>query len=179
VQASAGYVTQFLADLAERSLAERVHVIAHSMGNRATLEAVHDIVDRARDRTGIRFSQFILAAPDVDADYFRQFAKAYALVAKRTTMYVSDRDQAVKLSRFVHGSVPRVGLAPPVQVIDGIDTVYVGKVDESLMGHSYVGGTWQLLNDIHQLIHLDADPAKRSWVSLAETGDHYELTGVV
>ena len=178
VQASAKYITQFLVDVVNQSGAEQVHVIAHSMGNRAIVEAVRSIVGAAREETGVRFSQFILAAPDVDAEYFKQFATAYSQAAKRTTMYVSDRDHAVRASRFLHGGVPRVGLAPPFQIIDGIDTVNAGRIVDSLLGHGYVAESWQLLVDMHQLIHLDAAPADRFSVKPASdpAGKYWELT---
>lgn len=179
IQASAKYITAFLENIVQRAGAEQVHVVAHSMGNRAALEAVREIVAKARERTGVQFAQFILAAPDVDAEYFLQFADAYTRVARRTTMYVSDRDHAIKASRFLHGGVPRVGLAPPFQVVKGIDTIYAGKVDDSTLGHGYVATAWQLLNDMHQLIHLDAEPKKRSWVTMADSNDHWVLKGVV
>ena len=178
VQASGKHVTRFLQEISELADAENVHVIAHSMGNRAALEAVREIVARAQERAGIPFSQFILAAPDVDAEYFLQFAELYRSIAARTTMYVSDRDFAVNLSRFLHGGEPRVGLSPPLQIVAGIDTVYAGKVDQSLLGHGYVATAWQLLNDMHQMIHLDAAPNQRSWVRRASTGDHWLLEGV-
>lgn len=178
IQASAKYITQFLVDVVDQSGAEQVHVIAHSMGNRAIVEAVRDIVSAARSRTGVLFSQFILAAPDVDAEYFKQFATAYSQAAKRTTMYVSDRDHAVRASRFLHGGVPRVGLAPPFQIINGIDTVNAGKVVDSLLGHGYVAESWQLLVDMHQIIHQNAAPADRFSVKRADdpAGEYWELT---
>lgn len=178
IQYSAKFITEFLEQMAELADAEKVHVIAHSMGNRAAYEAVREIVDRAQARRRIPFSQFILAAPDVDADYFRQFAAAYARVATRATMYVSDRDKAVWASRVVHGEA-RVGLAPPIHVVTGIDTVHAGRVDESILGHGYVASAWQLLNDMHQMIHLDAEPEKRSWVKRKPNEDHWVLEGVV
>ena len=178
VQASAKYVTRFLEEISDLAEAEKVHVIAHSMGNRAALEAVREIVARAEARARIPFSQFILAAPDVDAEYFLQFAEAYRRVASRTTMYVSDHDQAVRASRFLHGGEPRVGLSPPLQIVAGIDTVYAGEVDQSLLGHGYVAAAWQLLNDMHQMIHLDAEPKRRAWVRRAASNDHWLLKGI-
>jgi esterase/lipase superfamily enzyme len=179
IQYSARYITAFLEQVAELAEAEKVHVIAHSMGNRAALEAVRELVARAEARSRVPFSQFVLAAPDVDADYFQQFAEAYRKIAKRTTMYVSDHDHAVRASRFLHGGEPRVGLAPPFQLVPGIDTIFAGKVDESILGHGYVAAAWQLLNDIHQMIHLDADPKKRTWVKRSPSDDHWVLEGVV
>ena len=57
--------------------------------------------------------------------------------------------------------------------------MYAGYVDDSFMGHGYVAEAWQLLNDIHQLIHLDAEPEKRTWVKPAKKGSYWELIGRV
>jgi esterase/lipase superfamily enzyme len=178
IQYSARYITQFLQDVAALADAEKVHVIAHSMGNRAVFEAVREMVDRAQEEAHTPFSQFILAAPDVDADYFQQFAEAYAKIAARTTMYVSDRDRAVWASRFLHGGEARVGLAPPFQVVSGIDTIFAEEVDESMIGHGYVASAWELLNDMHQMIHLDADAKVRFSVKRSGSG-HWVLRGTV
>jgi esterase/lipase superfamily enzyme len=177
IQASGIQITQFLRDVATRSKAEAVHVIAHSMGNRAALESVREMARDAEGKAGIPFSQFILAAPDVDEQYFRQFAREYARVARRTTMYVSDRDLAVFLSKFVHGDEPRVGFTPPVTIVRGIDTIDVGKVDTSLLGHSYVQKKWQLLNDMRQMLHEDLPPSRRAWLEPRGTGrdEYWEL----
>jgi esterase/lipase superfamily enzyme len=81
-----------MTDFAERSGADAVHIIAHSMGNRGVLRAVNRIAKVAELRSGTPFGQFILAAADVDADTFRQLSVAYSDVARRTTLYVSKHD---------------------------------------------------------------------------------------
>jgi hypothetical protein len=47
------------------------------------LRAVNRIAATAQKRSGKPFDQIILAVADVDADLFRQYAKAYAEVASR------------------------------------------------------------------------------------------------
>ncbi|HEX6374895.1 MAG TPA: alpha/beta hydrolase, partial [Allosphingosinicella sp.] len=61
IEASEDAIATFLIDFAERSGAERIHVIAHSMGNRGVLGAVNKIGQAVQDRTAGRFGQFILA----------------------------------------------------------------------------------------------------------------------
>ena len=91
IEASEGHIAAFLSDFVTRSGAARVHVIAHSMGNRGLLRAVNRIVTGAALRTGKPFGQIILAAPDVDAAAFQGLSAAYRDVAERTTLYVSRR----------------------------------------------------------------------------------------
>jgi esterase/lipase superfamily enzyme len=47
IEASETHISDFLIGFAEKAQAERVHVIAHSMGNRGLLRAVQQIVETA------------------------------------------------------------------------------------------------------------------------------------
>jgi esterase/lipase superfamily enzyme len=160
IEASEQDITDFMLDFATRSGAEAVHIIAHSMGNRGVLRAVHRIAQRTQQRSQVPFGQVILAAADVDSGTFRQLCGAYAQVARRTTLYVSERDRAVEASHWLH-QFPRVGLMPPVCVTRGIDTVAVTNVDLTLLGHGYIGDAREVLTDIHQLITAGSPPEHR------------------
>ena len=92
IEASEEAIAAFLVDFAARSGAERVHLIAHSMGNRGLLRAMDRIARGAVARAGKPFGQIILAAPDVDRRTFGMFAKAYAALGTGTTLYVSSKD---------------------------------------------------------------------------------------
>jgi esterase/lipase superfamily enzyme len=157
IEASEPAITQFLVDFARNSGADAVHVIAHSMGNRGVLRAVSRIVQDAEQRTGVEFANFILAAPDVDAETFANLAGAYAKLGKRTTLYVSQTDLAVGFSKLL-SQYPRVGYAPPVTVVEGIDTINVTNVDVTLLGHGYVADARPILTDMHALIFEDSPP---------------------
>lgn len=160
IQASEDEVGEYLSAFAAQSGASQVHVIAHSMGNRGLLRAVERTVAAAVRASGIPFGQFILAAPDVDIDVFRDLSKAYDQLCQRATLYQCDRDKAVGLSRFIHGQ-DRIGLSPPVTVVSGTDTVNVTNVDLSLLGHGYVAESRDVLNDMHGLIYRNAAPDDR------------------
>jgi len=101
IEASEDTIGEFLVDFAAKSGASRVHIIAHSMGNRGLLRAVNRIVSMAQQRSQKRFDQIILAAADVDADVFRRDSGAYTKIARRTTLYASSRDRAVEASRWL------------------------------------------------------------------------------
>lgn len=160
IEVSESAITGFIVDFVERSGAQAVHIIAHSMGNRGLLRAVNRIAAQARQRTGAWFGEIILAAADVDADLFRQLSAAYAQVARRTTLYVSARDRAVEASRWLHG-FPRAGLLPPVLVVPAIDTVNVTNADLTLLGHGYVADARDVLQDMHDLITNGTPPERR------------------
>lgn len=160
IGAAEGAIARYLVDVAENSGAERVHVIAHSMGNRGLLRAMTKIISDASQASGRKFDQIILAAPDVDATTFKELASAYHTLANRTTLYVSREDWAVRASRLVNGG-NRVGFTPPVTVLDNIDTISVEHVDLTLLGHGYVSGSVDVLGDIHDVIAGGDGPDNR------------------
>jgi esterase/lipase superfamily enzyme len=178
IEASEGVIADFMTDFAERSGANAVHVIAHSMGNRGVLRAVNRIAAKARRRTGKAFGQIILAAADVDADVFQQLSAAYAEVANRTTLYVSKRDRAVEASRWLH-HFARAGLMPPTLVVPGIDTINVTNVDLTMLGHGYIAEARDVLIDMHALITGGTPPGDRFGLREAknEEGKRYWLIG--
>jgi esterase/lipase superfamily enzyme len=169
---------EYLTTFAARSGARMVHIIAHSMGNRGVLRAVARIAADAERKSGVRFGQFFLAAADVDVDKFKQLAHAYREVAARATLYVSKRDLAVEASRWLH-QFPRVGLMPPVTVIDGLDTINVTNSDLTFLGHGYVADSRDVLVDMHTLIHHNAPPDQRFGLrpTTSELGERYWLIG--
>jgi esterase/lipase superfamily enzyme/GNAT superfamily N-acetyltransferase len=169
IQASESAIADFLRRFVHDSGATRVHLIAHSMGNRGLLRAIHRITAALGESDQIRFGQIILAAPDIDHDVFCELATVYPRVSDRTTLYVSPSDLAVGWSRWLHDH-PRVGLTPPVTVVDGIDTVEVPRFDlTSLKWHSYFAEAEGLLHDLFDLIRWNPDPGDRQRLTPAET----------
>ncbi|MEI7462759.1 MAG: alpha/beta hydrolase, partial [Pirellula sp.] len=79
------YLIEFLTNFVQQSGAERIHLIAHSMGNRGLLDAMDKVI--AALKCEKPFDQVILAAPDVDLGEFGQKAEIYARAAKQTTLY--------------------------------------------------------------------------------------------
>jgi esterase/lipase superfamily enzyme len=174
---SLGNITAYMGDLArmeasEQHLADflvhattlvergKVHLIAHSMGNRGLLNAMHRATTQAALRTGTRFGQIFLAAPDIDARSFAQLAGIYAQAAEHTTLYVADQDKAL-LALVWPPAVTRAGGAPPVLVLPGIDTVRVRGWSLFRLGHSYVAEDAGVLRDIRTLLHWHELPERR------------------
>ncbi|MBL9091136.1 MAG: alpha/beta hydrolase [Planctomycetaceae bacterium] len=170
IEGSERLIAQFLIDFAKRANVEKVHLIAHSMGNRGLLRALQRISNTVVEH-GVRFGQIVLAAPDLDSDVFRDLAHVYPTLSDRTTLYLSPKDHAVGASRWLHG-FHRVGLSPPVTVVDGVDTVEVPKFDfGDLLGHGYFAEAAELLHDIYQLIRHNQKPAERQRLLQTATAD--------
>jgi esterase/lipase superfamily enzyme len=178
IEASELHMTSFMVDFAERSGAAKVHIIAHSMGNRGVLRAMNRIAANAEQRTRVPFDQIILAAADVDAETFRNLCSAYSRVSRRTTLYVSSRDRAVEASKWLH-DFPRAGLLPPVLVTSGIDTINVTNADLTMLGHGYVAEAREVLTDMHNLLEHGDPPGRRFGLRelRTETGSAYWLIG--
>ncbi len=160
VEASEGFLRDFLKSLATKAGAERIHLIAHSMGNRGLLRAFNSLLAGVSKDLKLLFSQIFLAAPDIDCALFKQLAAAYARLSTRTTMYISNRDRALWGSSFLH-DYPRAGYKPPVTIVEGIDTIEVSNIDLSFLGHSYVGAARDVLHDMHTLMNMNTPPQGR------------------
>jgi esterase/lipase superfamily enzyme len=163
IEGSETAIREFLVGFAQRSGAERVHIIAHSMGNIGLLRAMDAIAHDAAARSGVSFGQIVLAAPDVDTRLFRNLAQAYTQLSARTTLYVAENDSALGGSRWLHGNYARAGLAPPVVVVAGVDTINVSRINLDLLGlrHAYAMGLAEVLGDIHALLRDGAPPDQR------------------
>ncbi len=170
IEASETAITEFLIRFAKDSGAQRVHLIAHSMGNRGLLRAMQRMQANAATVSGVKFGQIFLAAPDLDVDLFRSLATVYPQFSERTTIYASPGDKAVALSKWLHGA-PRVGFTPPVTVAPGIDTVEVPDFDLDALGHSYFSQAAGVLNDMFDLIRHNDAPDDRQRTEPHRTPD--------
>jgi esterase/lipase superfamily enzyme len=158
IQASEPHIVQFLTEFADVANADRIHIIAHSMGNRGLLRSIAKIADKFQGQ--IPFGQIFLAAPDEDPDVFCHLATAYPTIAERTTLYVSKKDKALAASGHLHRR-NRTGFSPPVTIVPGIDTIDVSKTDLSLLGHGYFSDDRDVLHDMRHLLSYNTPPAKR------------------
>ncbi len=161
IEASEKYIAEFLLNLAQKSEIEKIHIIAHSMGNRGLLRAMQQILAQVKTATDISFGQIFLAAPDVGVDLFKDLASAYHQLAERTTLYISSKDKALATSALINQH-PRAGFFPPVTVVEGIDTVQVSKIDLTLLGHGYFADARVLLEDMRDLLVNNTSPEKRN-----------------
>jgi esterase/lipase superfamily enzyme len=144
VELSADSLRVVLSDLSKKANVKRIHVIAHSMGNRAVVGALSKIGN------DVPIRQIALIAPDIDAELFRRLARAFPSSVGPITLYASSRDTAL-IAAAKFAGYPRAGQGGQnVVVTPGIDTVDASAVDTSLtgLGHSYYADSSQILSDL-------------------------------
>src|SRR5206468_914704 len=161
---STPHFKKFLLEIVKESQAKSINLIAHSMGNRALTAALREIELEMRDQARL-FNQVILAAPDIDADDFRNnIAPAMQRTANRLTLYASTHDEALMASQFLHRGARAGDAGDGLVVIAGIDTIDVTAIDSSLWGHSYYGSSNPVLRDLRMLLSRAIPPRDRTWL---------------
>jgi esterase/lipase superfamily enzyme len=163
VEWSSRHLRDFLQQLADKSGAKRIHLIAHSMGNRALTWAMESMANGGALGRSQPFSQVVFAAPDVDRDTMRQLLGTIKPLASRLTLYASSDDEALRASQAVHGH-NRAGEAGQGLLVaqDLMDTVDASGVDLSLLGHSYYGDSDAVVIDLQQLFLQGLSPEARN-----------------
>ncbi|GAC1597078.1 MAG: hypothetical protein NVS3B28_28830 [Candidatus Velthaea sp.] len=125
---------------------KNVNILAHSMGNRLAIGAI-DYLARSRPRTAASLNQVIFAAPDVDAGMFYEDLPAMASVARGLTIYGSTHDEALRLSRQVHGHC-RAGLVGCDEAVPALANV--NAIDASIFECDFLGhGYWNASTTMH------------------------------
>ena len=145
------HLIDFISDVVERTDAENIYLIAHSMGNRAMTRALGEFISK-KPELRKRFREIILTAPDIDADVFKNKIAPQIIGVTSITLYTSSKDKALIASKKIHG-YPRVGdTSDGIVLIPGIDTIDATNVDTSFIGHLYFAERRSVLSDIYQLL---------------------------
>ncbi len=166
------HLKQFLKDVAQRSGARSVHLIAHSMGNRALTSALRELapeIDPASPpfhegrpslpRTSM-LTCFVATLPR------RSSAPAGAL----PSMPPPTTRPLFSPSRFT--ATARAGdTGDGLVVIKGIETIDVSAVDTSLLGHNYYGDNATVISDMIDLVRNSKSAQERSWLETARLDD--------
>ncbi len=159
-EASFAHLKAFLKDVAARSGAESITIIAHSMGSRTLTTALNEVGLEMRAGDGPMVKEIILAAPDMDRDYFLNIVDAVKRTGERMTLYASSRDKALQLSMTLNG-FPRLGDATNnVVIFDGGESIDASAVGDDILAHSYYGGV-SVLVDLYDLIVHGIPPDER------------------
>lgn len=160
-------VAGFLTQVARQTGAERVHLVAHSMGNRVLLRALDRIAASPQAGPPL-FDEVILAAADVAVDEFDATWPRITPTADRFTLYASRRDRALQVSAQVNG-MRRIGDARQVVVQPGLQTVDTTEASGGLLGHDDFAGS--ALADFQGVVWLSLAPDRRCVLQTAGTDE--------
>lgn len=137
----------------EEACEQRLHLVAHSMGNYVLRHALQEIVRQSPGRPPRLFDQVFLMAADEDDDAFEQGHKLKFLprVAKRVNVYFNNNDKAMAISDKTKGNPDRLGDDGPrlprsipgkVSLVDCTGTV------TGVTQHSYYLNTPRVVTDM-------------------------------
>jgi len=172
------HLHRFLVDLRRRLPGTRVHLVAHSMGNRPLTAALQRFVRSAKELGLEPFQEVILAAPDIDAETFlTEILPAMKGGAENLTLYACDADRALDASKTLHGyrragqSARYVSAAAGLEAID-VELDRERWQDVLALGHSYFGEVMVVLRDIGCMLRSRARPGggERAWLQARSDG---------
>jgi esterase/lipase superfamily enzyme len=134
-----------LQSLARNPNVGEVSVLAHSMGNWVTLEALRQMAIRNHGLPP-KIRNVMLAAPDVDFDVFKRQIIQMGVKPSIFTLFVSRDDEALAASKRVWGDKPRVGAVDPGaepyrDMLNGDQVQVVDLTDVSSGGGDSLGHT--------------------------------------
>ena len=128
---------------------KRVIVFAHSLGNQLAVETLRELEAKGRANYVL---DFIMAAPDIDTDVFRNALPALNVLGANITQYVSKFDKALKFSSAKAGA-GRVGLFQNdrPKLFAGVTTIDISNVAKTFSMNHWPPDNHQVTQDIKQL----------------------------
>lgn len=131
---SADFARDGLADLLtllSETEANQITVVAHSMGNYVTMEALRSLSLQGKRYPIDRISSFLMAAPDIDVDVFERELKDVKKMPQPTAVLVSRKDKALAVSGRLVGGHARVGDGSSIKLLqsNGIAVLDLSDVD--------------------------------------------------
>ncbi len=158
---------------------ESIHVIAHSLGAFALLEAVAAIAERSPAALRSHLGQVLLVSPDIARPRFeREYLPIIHENGLKVTIYAAENDVPLRTSRRVN-KAERVGDAKAVvPLYPGVETVLVSEVVSILNSHDSHLEVAEVQADIGYLINQQMPASVRPTLERvdAESGAYWRIT---
>jgi esterase/lipase superfamily enzyme len=111
------------------SNAEKVNVLAHSLGNWVTVEAFRQIkLEGGLDHRN-KIGLIVLASPDIDIDVFKSQLRSFGNIHTPFYIVLSRNDKALALSNFIAGGQTRVGNASDTEELTALGATVIDLTD--------------------------------------------------
>lgn len=137
--------------------AERIVIVAHSMGGALTMETLRQASLRGDSKVMSRVGGVILISPDLDVDLFRAQARAMKTLPQPFLIFGSNRDSILNLSSRLAGAPDRLGNLKDLSVIADLKVTYYDTAAYSSgSGHNNLGTSPALLQLLGGISNLDA-----------------------
>ncbi len=147
---NASYSRSDLADLLQAAASspsvDEIIIIAHSMGSWLAVEAVRQV---ALQRGGVssKISHLILASPDLDIGVFRRQIEDMGPKRPPITVFISQNDRALQLSRFISRGAARLGAIDLSQ--EGYQRQLAGLSDITVLDLSALSSGDRINHDVY------------------------------
>jgi len=136
---------------------QRLHLVAHSMGNYVLRHTVQEFVTQSSGRPARLFDQVFLMAADEDDDAFEHDHKLKPLtrLAKRVSVYFNNEDRGMAVSDKTKGNPDRLGddgPRMPRSIPGKVTLVDTTPVVEGFVEHSYFLDSPKVVEDMRQVL---------------------------
>ena len=153
-QLSADALREFIERVVAETKAERIHIIAHSMGSVALNEALFTLEPAALAK--LNLGELVLASPDLDPDLFQRTYRRLQERGARGTIYAAESDWALWLSSELRGQ-PQLGYIPaggPTRLVAGTDLIDITAVNSDVfsMNHDIYANSPAVISDLRRLL---------------------------
>ena len=158
---STKHIEETLEKLSDQREVDKIHIVAHSMGNRGVTAAILGLASKGKAG---KIGEVVLAAADIDSQIFeRDIAPKLCEVVRRTSIYSSAKDRALWASESLSKN-PRVGEVrnglPTLAYMKGIDLIDASSIETDLIAHSYYGDC-SFIGDLYTLLESGSDPPRQ------------------
>jgi esterase/lipase superfamily enzyme len=109
--------------------ADRVNILAHSMGNWVTVEALRQIKISGDLPDMRKLGIVVLAAPDIDIDVFKSQMRSFGKPRKPFYIVVSKDDKALGFSSFIAGGQARLGAEGNTAELTALGAIVIDMTD--------------------------------------------------
>jgi esterase/lipase superfamily enzyme len=120
---SASHFRVFLQYLADTTDAQQIHIIGYSAGTRMVARALEQLAFIYRDKSRetiqerLRLGHMILVGSDIDRQIFGTYlADGLLKIPRHLTIYLSDVDAALGISRWLFGRQRLCGALRPLKI---------------------------------------------------------------
>ena len=168
--ASVDALAEFLLAVEQACTASRIHVLAHSMGNRVLLPALLRVAARPTSALSQRLGEIVMAAPAVPMSEFAPaLDRLRALDLARLTLYASHGDLAMKIGLLAERAVlagHTVDGEPLVHPgLTSIDITAAGSPAFGAMNHDVFTSNPVMNEDLRMLLQHGSELAPDQRVS--------------
>lgn len=168
-----------LIKLVAKSNAERFSILAHSMGNWVTVEALRQMrIDKSLPDSK-RIANIVLAAPDIDVDVFKSQLRRFGKPEKPFVVIVSHDDKALKISDLIAGGKQRLGSYSDDKELVSLGAVVVDMTDVKSDGDGLNHGKFAQLAGLRSQLRQTLEKTATSGTIPASVEmDQIRITGI-